>query len=142
MSDEKQALLRLRFRNRIEAVPELRRRVKEYLAERGCAEKAADEFVLAIDELANNAIQHGPAGNAPLRLDVRVESGRRETYCCLTAPSDMSDEEMREITEGASLPDFESERGRGLFLIRMMVDEFHVQSKGDGLIELEMRKSW
>lgn len=127
------------FDSRLEAVPEVRRRVEQYLIARGCEKRVADEFVLAIDELCNNAVQHGPAASTD-RLVLLVQVDARAIRCRLTAPSDLTATELKKMTDVAALPDFESERGRGLFLIRMMVDGFTIREKAAGLVEMEMEK--
>ena len=133
------APLKLSFANRIEAIPVVRQRVEAYLLGNGCQQRVAEEFVLAIDELCNNAVQHGPEGSER-RLTLLVVVDQKGTRCRLTAPNEMPVEELRKMTEQAELPDFDSERGRGLFLIRMMVDGFNIREREAGLIDLEMEK--
>ncbi len=139
MSANEATPLRLNFANRIEAVPVVRRRVERFLLSRGCQRKAAGEFVLAVDELCNNAVQYGPEGSRE-RLSLRVHVEGQITRCQLTARNDTPVEELQRMTEAAELPDFESERGRGLYLIRMMVDALVIVDKGEGLVEMVMEK--
>ena len=131
--------LKLSFAQKLEAVPIVRKRVESYLLTQGCAKRAAEEVVLAVDELCNNAVQHGPSqGKTRLKLLVHVDTGAAR--CRLTVPSDMTATELSKMTETAELPDFESERGRGLFLIRMMVDDLSIRESGPGMVDMEFEK--
>jgi anti-sigma regulatory factor (Ser/Thr protein kinase) len=128
----------------------VRRRVEEYLREHGVAERAVEEFVLALDELCNNAIEHGGAdetsegadGPAACLLLLRADPQRSEVIAALRTRGHLEADELAAILENTGLPDLESERGRGLFLFRAMVDAFQVANLEDDKLEVRFKKRW
>ena len=92
-------------------------RVKRFLEDHGCEDGARADCELAVVEGCNNAIKHAyPKGlRQPVLLEVQVEPDQIE---------------LRIIDHGSGfvwpasvkLPDPENESGRGLYLIRVLMD--------------------
>ena len=89
-----------------------------FLAEAGLSQEGAQACELALVEACNNAVQYasGEARQRPVLLDVLCENGWVELRVTdhtkgFALPSEIE------------LPDPESESGRGLFLIRTLMDE-------------------
>ncbi len=100
-----------------------RRALGRWLGERGIEEAVRDDLVLAASEAVANAAEHGLAGDAArsVRLQARLVPGPGE------------DEVHLEVHDGGRWQDGGSapDRGRGLPIMRALVDELDVQS-GDG----------
>jgi serine/threonine-protein kinase RsbW len=101
-----------------EILPGLRRRLRAWLAHHGLAE-AAGEIVLAVSEALNNSIEHAyaePGGIVRLAMSVddgllRVEVADRGRW---------------------QEPQPSDERGRGIMLMRSMMDNVEIDSDADG----------
>lgn len=106
-----------------------RRHVAEWLRVRGAATAEIDDLSLAASELAANVVQHGDADELFVRLDdhdptrwtLEVRGGRRPLPDHLADPSSWS----------VAGPD--SPHGRGLGIVRTVVDDVEVSTDGDVL---------
>ena len=116
----------------------LRGVARQAAEEMGAAESAVDSLVLVLDELANNAIEHGSdyrQGNADLY--VRVARDKDDLWVDFEDP-EMPEPVVRELAEAlrkarnGGLPAIDSERGRGLYLISVYFEEISVEVAPDG----------
>jgi anti-sigma regulatory factor (Ser/Thr protein kinase) len=104
-----------------------RRYVVEWLTTRGAPRHIIDDLALAASELTANVVQHGDAPELYVRLDDRdprcwtldVAGGRTSLPAHLTDPS----------TWTVSSP--QSAHGRGLGIVRSVVDEVEVLTEHD-----------
>jgi len=94
------------------------------LAERAGFGKRADDLALAIDELIANAQEHGAA---PIRVVAEADAGTgvRVEVCDSGSGFDWSEA----VREHPPLPD--SRRGRGLWIVRQLVDRVTVERDGN-----------
>jgi anti-sigma regulatory factor (Ser/Thr protein kinase) len=120
----------------------LRADLREHLGARGVAEADVDRLVLVVDELVNNAIEHGSShrqASDVLRLHVEVEvAALRIEFIDPSAPADLVAQiEAMLAACGSGRPPLFSERGRGLFLIADGLDELRV-SVSDGGVGLRL----
>ena len=108
-------------------------RVKRFLREHGCGDDTRADFELALVEACNNAIKHTScAAREPVIIELSV---RR------------SEIELRVIDHGdgfswpgnIELPSPENENGRGLYLIRRLMDSVQYE-RGNGRNALVLRK--
>lgn len=145
--------LKLSFAADLRVVPKVRRRVEEYLRENGVADRVVEEFILALDELCNNAIEHGGADarageedgteeRAACLLLLRADHQRSELVAALRSRGHLDAGELAAMMHATGLPDLESERGRGLFLFRAMVDAFQVANIEEDRLEVRFKKRW
>ena len=106
---------------------ELRRRVRVWLAHRGLDEGAREAAVLALSEACNNAIEHGYR-NAPGPIRVQLDH-RGDTL------------EIRVADDGSwRQPVKDSNRGRGILIMRGLMDEAEIVRKPGGTeVVLEQR---
>ncbi len=110
-------------------VPEVRAFVGSFLADIRAPVEVSSEILLAVSEAAANATRHG-----------RKEEGRSEMriHCALEGPSvsiTVADDGPGIDTlkmEEAELPDKFASGGRGLFLMRAMMDEIEVEPADQG----------
>ena len=92
--------------------------VREYLAARGVAERDLWACELAFVEGCNNAIQHTPANRAAEKLLIE-----------LSCESSHVELRIKDHTHGfefpteSRLPEPQEERGRGIYLMRTLMDE-------------------
>lgn len=94
------------------------------LAERAGYGERADDLALAIDELIANAQEHGAA---PIHVVAEADAGTgvRVEVCDSGSGFDWSEA----VREHPPLPD--SRRGRGLWIVRQLVDRVTVERDGD-----------
>ncbi|AJC59899.1 MULTISPECIES: ATP-binding protein [Streptomyces] len=119
-------LLQRRFTARL--LPQLRLLVEECAAREGLNEPRRGEFVLAVDEIAGNAVEHaGGAGRLVLR---RVGD---ELECRISdAGPGFSEAVIPELLPGLD----GAPKGRGLWLARLVADRFAV-APGTGTEEAQ-----
>ena len=108
--------------------------VLDFLKNHGCDDESRSDCELALVEACNNAIKYaGPSGcRFPVMLDVTVEASAVEMRITDHGPG-------FDWPETASLPDAESESGRGLYLIRALMDSAEY-IRGDHENTLVLRK--
>jgi sigma-B regulation protein RsbU (phosphoserine phosphatase) len=110
-------------------VPEMRSFVGGFLGEIRAPVEVSSEILLAVGEAAANASRHG-----------RREQGRSEVrvHCVLEGPSvaiaiaDDGPGFDPQALDDAALPDRFASGGRGLFLMRALMDEVEVDSSSEG----------
>jgi anti-sigma regulatory factor (Ser/Thr protein kinase) len=81
--------------------------------------QTADELVLALNEAATNAILHGSRGGDPVQVAVWVRGGWIEATVVDHGPA--------QPPHPPPTTDRLSSRGRGLWLLRCLVDEVRVE---------------
>lgn len=122
----------------------IRADVRAAAAALGAAEDVCDVLALVVDELVNNAIEHG-ASYRQAGQDLRLSIGLVDQQLALDFfDPEMPDDQvvelgraMRAAAEG--LPSLESERGRGLFLISIYMAELRVDVAAQGGLHLHGR---
>ncbi len=116
----------------------------------GMEARDIDGLLLVVSELLANTIDHGGGNAAMTEADLEEEVSmrlefelRHETWALRVTDQGGGDpEEIRALLEPDGLPDLEDERGRGLFLLKEMVDSMEVERSADGLgLTLTARKS-
>jgi anti-sigma regulatory factor (Ser/Thr protein kinase) len=95
----------------------LRRAARDALGE--LPSQVADEMLLALDEAATNAILHGSGGGEPIQVAVRVGDAWVEATVVDHGPT--------EPPRPLSTTDRLSGGGWGLWLLRRLVDEVHLE---------------
>jgi serine/threonine-protein kinase RsbW len=98
---------------------ELRRAARAHL--RGVSEEVADDVVLALSEAATNAVLYGSRGGQPIQVVVHVNHGWVEASVLDHGPQPPAglpgDADPGELRGG----------GRGLWLLRRLVDEVRLE---------------
>jgi serine/threonine-protein kinase RsbW len=97
----------------------LRRAVRADL--RGVSDEVADDVVLALSEAATNAVLHGSSGGRPIQVVVHVNDDWVEASVLDQGPQPPSgfpaESDTDELRAG----------GRGLWLLRQLVDEVRLE---------------
>ncbi len=119
----------------------LRSDVRARAAALGAAAAAGDAAALVVDELVNNAIEHGAAYRQrgdDLTVAVGIDQGQLTIdFVDAEMPSGLVEDLARALREAAGgMPSLESERGRGLFLIAIYMDEVRVDVAAGGGLHL------
>lgn len=105
----------------------------------GASPEVGDAVALVIDELVNNAIEHGVdyrLRGIELSVVIGTESGRLTVdFLDPEMPEDQVRDLARALRDAAGgLPTLDSERGRGLFLVAIYMEELRVDvAQGGGL---------
>ncbi len=130
---------RASFREQAESrrMPELRRRVQDFLRQQGVAEPLVDRTGLLVSELTHNAVA-AAGGAGAVRVDVAGDGGevRLEVRC--DENTDL--ERLREALARADrLPGTDSERGRGLWLVLAFSQDLEVDRDEAGQIRVRLQ---
>jgi len=108
--------------------------VRHFARLEGVKDGEIEHLVLIVSELLANAIDHGAHGPAmdereldgDPRMKMRLVVGGREWLLAVSDEGGGDPERVRQAIQAAQLPDLEDERGRGLYLMRQMVDSMEV----------------
>lgn len=114
------------------AVGEARRLVTTVLNELGAPDEHVEVIALALSEACTNAVEHS-AGHGPFTL--RVECDAASVKLAVTSPGRFSSDRDRSPMPGAS-----ALRGRGVPLMRMLMDQFEILA-GDAGTTISMCKN-
>lgn len=118
----------------------LRAAARRAAAELGM-ESLADPLCLVIDELVSNALEHGQIYRRrgdPLCLRLTVARGRlRLDFIDPEMPEAQVREVAGALRSNGGLPALDSERGRGLFLIAIHMEELRVGLAPGGGLHLQ-----
>ena len=119
----------------------LRAQVRARAAKLGAKPRVCDSIALVVDELVNNAVEHG-ASYRRQNLDLAIEIGRAGDRISI----EFFDQEMpvasvqelaRALTATSEgMPSLESERGRGLFLMSIYLEDLRAEVASSGGLRL------
>jgi anti-sigma regulatory factor (Ser/Thr protein kinase) len=132
---------RLTFAPTAGIVRQLRAAVRRVAAGLGAGERVGDNLALVVDELVNNAIEHGAGYRSrglDLALEVEVEGARlRVEFFDPEMPAETVGELAQMLTDAANgMPSLDSERGRGLFLLSVYLQGLHAEVAAAGGLRL------
>jgi serine phosphatase RsbU (regulator of sigma subunit)/anti-sigma regulatory factor (Ser/Thr protein kinase) len=117
-------------------VPEVRAFVASFLADLRAPVEISGEVLLAVGEAAANAYRHGRKPDG--RSEVRVRCTYERPWVSVTVADDGPGFDPSRF-DRAGLPDRFAAGGRGLYLIRELMDDISVDT-GPGGTEITMRK--
>lgn len=120
---------------------QVRAQVRELAASLGAEESVCDNLALVVDELVNNAIEHGAAyRKSGAELSVRIEPKGERLEIEFFDPEMPADQvkdlaaALAETSNGA--PSLDSERGRGLFLLSVYLQGLLAEMAPSGGLRL------
>jgi anti-sigma regulatory factor (Ser/Thr protein kinase) len=127
---------RLQFAASPGVVGKVRDAVRRLAADLGAADSVGDQLALVADELINNAIEHGAVyrrRGESLALEVAAAAaGRlRVEFVDPEMPGELVARLAAHVAEATGgLPALDSERGRGLFLLTVFLQDLRVEPAG------------
>ena len=110
-------------------ISEVRSFVSTFLTDVRCPVEVSQEVLLAVNEAAANACRHGRRRGG--RSELRMRCARKGTEVAVTIADDGPGFDL-ETVEGRDLPDRFASGGRGLFLMKTLMDDVDVDSSEDG----------
>lgn len=118
----------------------IRAKVRDLAGRHGAEPNVCDNLALVVDELVNNAIEHGASYRKGGDLGVRIEaSGERLAieFYDPEMPNDQVEDLAAALQETANgMPSLESERGRGLFLLSVYLENLLAEVAPQGGLRL------
>ncbi len=120
-------------------VPPLRHLVSRILLNKGYSSREAFHLEMIVDELANNAVEHG-SSEKHIMLDLLLSHSSAmltvRNHCMV-----LSAENQKQLLEKFENPviDVNSSRGRGISLVKKLSDKIHV-SLGDDWVQVCVSK--
>jgi len=95
---------------------------------RGLPRDTVDDVLLVLDEAVSNAIRHGSRGGAPVKVAVELDDSWIDIQVRDRGPTP----ELPRLP--STPPGTLSTGGRGLWLIRQLVDEVRLRRAGEGTL--------
>jgi anti-sigma regulatory factor (Ser/Thr protein kinase) len=132
---------RLTFAPRPGVLKQLRADVRRLANAFGAEERVGDNLALVVDELVNNAIEHGAeyrqrGADLAVQIEATGNQLRIEFFDPEMPPETIAQlaHMLADATNG--LPSLESERGRGLFLLSIYLQNLRAESAPSGGLRL------
>ncbi len=132
---------RLSFPPNAGVVRQLRGQVRRLAAKLGASAGACDSIALVVDELVNNAVEHGSTYRR-INLDLTIQidiapEGLSIEFFDPEMPAAIVQELARALAATAGgMPSLESERGRGLFLLSVYLQDLRAEVAPAGGLRL------
>lgn len=132
---------RLTFAPSPSVLRQLRADVRDAVAGLGAPSPVGDTVALVVDELVNNAIEHGAVyrrRGLDLAVQITLAGGRISVeFFDQEMPNTIVRELATALTEAANgMPSLENERGRGLFLLSVYLDDLRAEVDASGGLRL------
>lgn len=113
----------------------IRRFVRDALQDARARADVISDFQLVVSELAANAIEHGSGGDVVVEVD-----GSRPAWWEVTVSSTILGARLRSAREW-SIADADAGSGRGLGIVRRLMDDVRVDHHGDRIsVRCRMRR--
>ena len=119
----------------------VRAKVRDLAGRLGADPKVCDNLALVVDELVNNAIEHGAVYRKTSQdLAVRIALDNEDFLIEFFDP-EMPLEQVKDLSEvltatANGMPALESERGRGLFLLTVYLEDLQAEVASQGGLRL------
>lgn len=96
--------------------------LEDWLRRRGIPESTIADMAIAVTELVNNAVRHGNKEEPGKKVTVALRYGNGEIEAAITDEGDGFDPE--DIPSPLAEENLLKEIGRGIFIVRSLMDEF------------------
>lgn len=120
---------------RLSAVPAVRRLVSGLARQKGFGSKDAFRLETMVDEITNNAIEHGDPSQTSISIEMRLDRMRVELLVRNKTEAEKSRNLARFAGEGSArqgLVGNSGSRGRGLALVKLISNSFNVSIDKNG----------
>ncbi|MCK9181748.1 MAG: ATP-binding protein [Fibrobacteraceae bacterium] len=135
--------LTLKFPAEASFIPVLRRLVVDLLRSKGYLPKEVYGIELIVDELSNNAIEHGSPSDAYFDFFLSFDKKKVEIRV-VNSCEDLSQQEIDELSKKFSNPTFgpDALRGRGITLVKLFSNQmtFRIESRKVEVCITKMRE--
>jgi len=136
--------LEFRFPPALEHLRSLRRHLRQKLQESHVSVETADSVILVLDEIVTNAIEHADSyRNESGWLLVRLDASGTDVLFEFEdpdVPTDVVDALAATLANSnEDHPPIDNERGRGLFLVALNIDDLKISHRPDGGLHLHGR---
>ncbi len=124
----------LTFPSELSFVPPVRQMVRRIAKQKKYSNKDAFRIETIVDEICNNAVEHGSLTDER-EVDVNVAIDRKKIAITITNKSDPEKlDALKKMSEYLSAPkaSFHDQRGRGLALVKMLSNDFQIDSSEVG----------
>jgi len=131
---ERSESVRVRFPSELRFVPSIRQFVSKVANQKGYGNRDSFRIETIVDELCNNAVEHGSPDRSCL-VDVSMKIDRRKIELKVVNMSDPAKvEALREVGKALQVPREAAlnKRGRGLALVKMLSTDFSIDSSDVG----------
>jgi anti-sigma regulatory factor (Ser/Thr protein kinase) len=132
---------RLTFPPKPTVLRQLRAEVRKLATHFGAEERIGDNLALVVDELVNNAIEHG-AEYRSTGVDLAIQIDRNGEHLRIEFfDPEMPDPTVHELAvllaqSANGMPSLDSERGRGLFLLSVYLQDLAADRAPNGGLRL------
>jgi len=124
----------LNFPSELSFVPPVRQMVRRIAKQKNYSNKDAFRIETIVDEICNNAVEHGIQTDDK-EVEACIAIDRKKIEITVTNQSDPEKiESLRKMSEYLSAPkaSFHDTRGRGLALVKMLSNDFQIDSSDVG----------
>ncbi len=112
--------------------------ISNKLAEAGVSSSAIADIAISVSEAVNNAIEHGNAGDQNKKITVKIEFKENDLYISIKDQGKGFD--PGSVPNPTDKENLLKKVGRGIFIIRSLVDSIDFNFAGDGT-EVILRKN-
>lgn len=132
---------RFTFAPRAGVIKQLRAEVRKLAVAFGAESRVGDNLALVVDELVNNAIEHGAeyrrrGSDLAVQIEVAGEQLRIEFFDPEMPADTVADLAQMLVAAANGMPSLESERGRGLFLLTVYLQDLRAEPATAGGLRL------
>jgi len=141
--------IEIQFAPELKTVPALRQLVSQIVAMRGYTSKDSFRIETIVDEICNNAIEHGMLDDLS-SIKMSMEINRDKILLNVSGKSDPEKStvlkklvDQLQVTSNATAAETISTRGRGISLVKMLSNDFsiNVDSNGTTVHVTKMKES-
>ncbi len=119
-----------RFPSSVEYLSEVERITNEIAREVGFSESNVDDLSIAVTELFNNAVHHGNKND--VNKEVSMGFCCRDDVLLITVADEGSGFRPEKIDDPLAPENLLSDSGRGIYLVRMLMDRIHFHFTENG----------
>ncbi len=114
------------------AVPAIRRFASGIARQKGYSSRDAFRIETIVDEIANNAVEHGEAGQTTIALQLKFDRRRFELEVQNRTRPDKAEHLRKLLNESSGEPSGFEPRGRGISLVKLISQSIDVAIDADG----------